>query len=239
MEIQGKTVLVTGGAKRVGREIALNFAKNGSPIFLHYNHSKKEAEETANEIRALGVSCKLFQADLSNSNQLLAMAQQITRVDILINSASAFCKTPIQTMKPEDFDALMDINLKAPFLLSTELGKKMAAQNGGVIINIADWSGFRPYKDYSAYCASKGGLITFTKSLARDFAPKVRANAVAPGPILLPENFSKSEKEAIAKLTALGRVGEPLDVANACLFLAENDFMNGSVLVVDGGRSIV
>lgn len=243
MEIQGKTVLVTGGAKRVGRQIALSFAQKGARILLHYHHSQKEAEATALEIRSLGSECHLFKADLCEPNQITAMLRDIASkplsVDILINSASAFYKTPVATVKEQDFDAFMDANLKAPFLLSIALGKQMTAKNGGVILNIADWSGFRPYKDYAPYCASKGGLITFTKSLARDFAPKVRANAVAPGPVMLPDDFSEHEKEAIAKLTAVGRIGSPQDVAATCLFLAENDFMNGSVLVVDGGRSIV
>ena len=115
----------------------------------------------------------------------------------------------------------------------------MAKKNGGKIVNIADWSGFRPYKDFMAYCGSKGGLITLTKSLARDLAPKVCANAVAPGPVLAPPDMSDAEKEAVAKTTALGRWGKPEDIANAVIFLVENDFVNGIVLVVDGGRSIV
>jgi NAD(P)-dependent dehydrogenase (short-subunit alcohol dehydrogenase family) len=133
----------------------------------------------------------------------------------------------------------MDSNLKGPFFLAQELGRRMADGSGGKIINIADWSGIRPYRDYAIYCASKGGLITLTKSLARDFAPKILANAVAPGPVLLPPDISENEAQTIAKLTALGRIGAPEDVAHAVIFLLENDFINGAVLTVDGGRSIV
>ena len=114
----------------------------------------------------------------------------------------------------------------------------MAEGTGGKIINIADWSGIRPYKDYAPYCASKGGLITLTKSLARDLAPKVQANAIAPGPVLLPPDFTEEEKQAVIRKTVLGRVGDPSDIAHAVIFLLENDFINGSVLVVDGGRSL-
>ena len=234
---------MTGAAKRVGREIALTLARRGAHILLHYHSSEAEAQKTADEIRALGVSCDLVKADLSKSKEIFEMMNQIRSkrkfIDILINSASIFYKTPIKNVKESDFDAFINANLKGPFLLSVEIGKKMLEAQGGKIVNIADWSGFRPYKDYAPYCASKGGLITFTKSLARDFAPKVMANAIAPGPVLLPADFTEEEKANIEKLTVLGRIGTPQDIANAAVFLLENDFINGTVLVVDGGRSLV
>ncbi len=243
MELCGRVALVTGAAKRVGREIALTLARRGAHILLHYHSSEAEAQKTADEIRALGVSCDLVKADLSKSKEIFEMMNQIRSkrkfIDILINSASIFYKTPIKNVKESDFDAFINANLKGPFLLSVEIGKKMLEAQGGKIVNIADWSGFRPYKDYAPYCASKGGLITFTKSLARDFAPKVMANAIAPGPVLLPADFTEEEKANIEKLTVLGRIGTPQDIANAAVFLLENDFINGTVLVVDGGRSLV
>lgn len=243
MEISKKYALVTGGAKRVGREIALKLAQKGSNILLHFNTSKADAEKTAQDIQAFGVRCLLFQADLSNSASLSIMIKEIYRqspsVDILINSASLFYKTPFKDVKESDWDRLIDANLKGPFLLSKEIGNKMFEGAGGKIINIADWSGFRPYKDYAPYCISKGGLITMTKTLARDLAPKVWSNAIAPGPVLLPPEFSEKEKQQVIQKTLLGRVGSPQDIANAVMFLLENDFINGTVLVVDGGRSIV
>ena len=142
-------------------------------------------------------------------------------------------------MKESDWDALVGANLKGPFLLSKEVGSRMFEGNGGKIINIADWSGLRPYRDYSPYCVSKGGLITLTKTLARDLAPKVYSNAIAPGPVFFPPDFSEEEKQKVIQKTLLGRAGSPLDIANAAIFLLENDFINGTVLVVDGGRSIV
>ena len=243
MELSGKTALVTGAAKRIGRVIALELAKKGAHILLHYHQSEKEAAQTATEIKALGVSCFPVKADLSKPSEILKMVAEAEKlcknVELLVNSASVYYKTPVETVSEADWDQLMDANLKAPFILSTEMGRRMAKKNGGKIINIADWSGFRPYKDFIPYCSSKGGLITLTKALARDFAPNVQANAVAPGPVLVPPDMSEQEKEAIAKTTALGRWGKPEDIAHAVVFLVENDYVNGIVLVVDGGRSIV
>ncbi len=243
MELKGKTALVTGGAKRIGKEIALALARKGVHLLLHYHSSESEARKTAEEIKPLGARCQLLRADLAKTEELLKMVQEATRheksVDVLINSASLFYKTPFKTVQESDWDKLMDTNLKGPFILSKEIGNKMAEGTGGKIINITDWSGIRPYKDYAPYCASKGGLITLTKSLARDLAPKVQANAIAPGPVLLPPDFTEEEKQAVIRKTVLGRVGDPSDIANAVIFLLENDFINGTVLVVDGGRSIV
>lgn len=239
MELIGKTALVTGAAKRVGRTIALALAKKGVNILLHYHGSAREAEQTAAEVAALGVKGTLLRADLAKSAEIKALAAKAGPVDFLVNSASLYFKTPVETASEKEWDELMAVNLKAPYLLSLEIGRAMVKGGGGKIVNIADWSGFRPYKDFIAYCATKGGLITLTKSLARDFAPKVTANAVAPGPVLAPPDMGEEEKAAIARMTALGRWGKPDDVANAVIFLLESDFVNGIVLVVDGGRSIV
>jgi NAD(P)-dependent dehydrogenase (short-subunit alcohol dehydrogenase family) len=242
MELKGKTALVTGSAKRVGRQIALTLAREGVNILVHYLTSADDAEKTAVEVRAFGVFCDTMKADLSDPTDVRRLVAAVRKArrepDILVNSASLFYKTPIDEVTEADWDTLMNANLKGPFILSSELGRDMAAAGGGVIINIADWSGFRPYRDYVPYCTSKGGLITLTKALARDLAPKVRANAVAPGPVLLPPHFTEDEKEAVIRRTPLGRIGTPNDVAAAVRFLCESDFINGTVLVVDGGRSI-
>lgn len=239
MELHKKTVLVTGAAKRVGRRIALAFAQKGASLVLHYRSSLTEAERTAVEVRALGAPCRLLRADLGRPEEVLRLAAEAGPVDVLVNSASLFFRTPFPDARESDWDTLMNANLKAPFLLSRELGNRMRSGKGGAIVNIADWSGFKPYADYAAYCASKGGLITLTKSLARDLAPHVRANAVAPGPVLPPDDLSEQEKKAVAAKTVLGRWGDPDDIAHAAVFLAESDFVNGTVLVVDGGRSLI
>ncbi len=243
MQLNGKTALVTGAAKRVGREIALILAQNGANILLHYNQSQSDAEKTAAEIQSLGALCKIYQADLEDvgalSKMMLLIEKENPHVDILVNSASIFYKTPLEQASETDLDTFTDIHLKAPFLLSKKFGLKMIENGSGKIINIVDWSAYRPYKDYAPYCASKGALLTLTKALARDLAPQVLVNAVAPGPVLLPEDFTEEEKQVVVKKTLLGRVGSPADIANAVLFLLENDFINGTVLTVDGGRSIV
>jgi len=241
MEIKGKNALITGAAKRVGRAIALRLASEGVNILLHYYSSEKEAKETQAEIESKGVFCHLYRAELTHTVEVMKMAHRAVErfgVDILVNSASQFFKTPLGRSGENDWNRLLDANLKAPFLLSNEIGPWMTAHRGGAIVNIADWSGFKPYEGYSAYCASKGGLITLTKSLARELAPKVRANAVSPGPVLRPSDMSEAEAEAIAKLTALGRWGSPEDIARAVQFLVESDYINGTVLTVDGGRSL-
>lgn len=243
MELKGKTALITGGAKRVGRVIAQKLAEKGVSVVLHYHRSQKEALKAQEEIRTLGVSCALVCGDLSKSPEIRRITQELSekglRIDLLINSASVFYKTPLSQTRESDWDALMDTNLKGPFLLSQDLGLKMASGTGGKILNIADWSGFRPYGDYLPYCVSKGGLLTLTKALARDLAPKVLVNAIAPGPVLQPADLSEEEKKSVSQKTLLGRWGTPEDIASAAVFLFENDFVNGTVLVVDGGRSIV
>ena len=242
MDIPGKRALVTGAAKRVGREIAIHLAKKGAHILLHYHHSKAEAEKTASEIRALGRECVLLPGDLNRVADIDDMVRRMEAgakpVDILVNSASVFYKTPFCGVNESDWDTVVNSNLKGPFFLSKRVGCAMAKSAGGKIINIADWSGVRPYKDYAPYCVSKGGLLTLTKTLARDLAPKVQANSVAPGPVLPPPGMSAEEKESVTKKTLLGRWGSPMDIAYATAFLIENDFINGTVLVVDGGRSI-
>lgn len=241
MTLDGQTALVTGAAKRVGREIALELARRGANLIVHYRGSKTEAEATAADIRALGRKAETVQADLAVMADIEKLVRELDgkkiAVDLLVNSASLYFKTPLETASEKDFDALVDSNLKGPYFLSARLGTRM--KQGSAIVNLVDWSAFRPYRDFAAYCASKGGLVTLTKSLARELAPRVRVNAVAPGPVLQPPDMDEAEAQAVAKLTALGRWGTPQDIARAVAFLAENDYVNGQVLVVDGGRSIV
>ena len=242
MELRGRWALVTGAAKRVGRVVALELAGRGANIVVHYNTSAVEAGATVADLRALGVDADVVQADLTNAAQVRRLANDAEArsggIALLVNSASNYLRTPFDTIDEAAWDASIDVNLKAPFLLAWTLGRAMRARGDGVIVNIADWAGARPYKNYLPYCISKAGVVALTKALALELAPAVRVNAVAPGPVLLPEHFGEREIAAVERATPLG-VGTPEDVARAIRFLAEEaTFTTGSVFHVDGGRGI-
>lgn len=248
MTIEGKTVLVTGAAKRIGREIARAFAHRGARLLIHYNSSRKEAEALARELDDLsGSRSRLYRADLSNFSEIRRMGKKILKevggVDILVNNASIFFPTPFYSTTETEWDRFMAVNLKAPFFLSQNLApamKKKGKGRAGVakIINIADWTGLHPRKDYLPYCVSKGGLILLTEGLAKALSPEVLVTAVCPGPTLPSPGFSRRQRAEIARTTLVGRWGSPEDVAKTVLFLAESDFVTGSCYTVDGGHSI-
>jgi pteridine reductase len=250
VELRGKTILITGAAKRVGREVAFTLARRGANIVVHYRSSASQAKQVVDELQAMGVKAIALRAELSRSGEVSRMVRQVIkdfgRVDVLVNNAAVFPKTHFGKITEADWDFSIDTNLKGSFLCAHEVGKHLlsCAKKGeggvvGKIINIADWAGFRPYKDYLPYCVSKAGVIALTKALALELAPHATVNAIAPGPILLPENFDAAElKEAMAG-TPLRRVGSPEDVARTILFLLEgSDFITGAIIPVDGGRLI-
>ncbi len=243
VEIKGRGVLITGAAKRIGRAIALALAERGADIVIHYHRSEDAARETAREIEARGVRALALQADLANVREIERLieraADALGRLDILVNNASVFFRTPFGSITEEQWDLNLDVNLKAPFFCAQYAARFMREQGGGKIINIADWAGFRPYAGYIPYCVSKAGLIALTQVLARTLAPTILVNAVAPGPVLLPEDYGEDEIRAIIEGTPLKRLGSPEDVVRAVLFLIEgSDFITGHTLVVDGGRLI-
>jgi NAD(P)-dependent dehydrogenase (short-subunit alcohol dehydrogenase family) len=243
MELRGRWALVTGAAKRVGRVIALVLADRGANVVVHYGTSAGDAEATVRALESRGVSAIALRADLAQPAEVEALATQAERrtggIAVLVNSASNYLRVPFDELTEEAWDASLDVNLKAPFLLSWQLGRAMRARGEGAIVNIADWAGERPYDDYLPYCVSKAGVICLTKALAKALAPVVRVNAVAPGPVLLPEDFSPAQRAAVEGATPLKRVGRPEDVANCIRFLVEEaDFSTGAVFHVDGGRLI-
>jgi len=243
MELKGKTVLVTGAAKRVGREIALALARRGANIALHYNTSGAEAEKTGKEISALGVEVALFKAELTEDSAIEAMISGVMsrfgRLDGLVNNAAVFFRTPFETLAAEDWDRTMAVNLQAVFLCSVHAGRAMLEGDGGAIVSIADWAGERPYRDYIPYCVSKAGVIALTKGLAKTLAPKIRVNCIGPGPVLTPSDLSAEESAEIIERTPMKRHGSPADVAVSVVFLFEgSDFLTGAFLPVDGGRMI-
>lgn len=244
MEIQGKTALITGAAKRIGRAIALLLASEGVNLLLHYRRSRREALETQKEAERLSVRVRLIQADLakfSGVRRLLREAyRQTPQIHLLINNASVFYKTPLGRVREKEWDEFFDVNLKAPFFLAQEIGLRMFRQKEGKIINLADWTAFRPYSQYLPYCASKAGLVALTQGLAKILAPYVQVNAIAPGPILPAAGTTKKEERKVLRRTPLKRYGEPSDIAEAVRFLVQSsDFVTGAVLPVDGGNLIV
>jgi pteridine reductase len=244
MELAGKTALVTGAAKRVGREIALALARRGANIVVHYRSSAAEARQVVAEIKALGVEALAVRAEQSNARQVrVAVARAVRRfkqIDVLVNCAAVYERTPFGKLTERDWDFHIDANLKGPFLFALEVGRHMQRRKvAGKIINLADWAAYRPYRDYLPYMVSKAGVVCLTQALAKELAPRVQVNAVAPGPVLLPPDCSAAERRAVIRATLVKRVGSPADVAKAVLYLVEGgDFVTGQVLVVDGGRLV-
>lgn len=244
MELNGKTALVTGAAKRIGRAVALGLARRRANIVVHYRGSAVDAHRTVAEIKALGVDALAVRADQSNARQVReAVARAIKHfggIDVLVTSAAMYKRTPFDTLTERDWDSHLDVNLKGPFLFALEVGRHMKRRKrAGKIILFADWAAIRPYADYLPYCVSKAGVICLTKSLAKALAPRVQVNAIAPGPVLLPTDVSLRERRAIINATLVKRIGNPQDIVNSVLFLIEGgDFITGHTLVVDGGRLI-
>ncbi len=243
MELRGRWGLVTGAARRVGHAIALGLAERGLNVVVHYHTSAGEAGATVRAIEALGVKALALPADLARSEDVTRLAREAEGrsggIDVLVNNASNYLRSPFDELTEATWDASLDVNLKAPFLLAWHLGRAMKARGRGRIVNLTDWAGERPYVDYLPYCVSKAGLICLTKALAKALAPAVQVNAVSPGPVAPPEDLSAAERDAIVRATPLKRLGAPEDVARCVRFLVEEaDFSTGAVYLVDGGRLV-
>lgn len=248
MEIKGKTVLITGAARRIGREIALTLARRGACIGIHYRDSRKEALSLQKEIQRQGAKSFLVSADFSAGQEvsktialfLEEVYSRCERVDVLVNNASVFYPTPLEKISEKQWDEFMTVNLKSPFFLSSAMGLIMRKQKSGKIINIVDWTGKRPLAEYLPYCISKAGLIAATKGLAKALAPHVQVAGIAPGPILPAEGASKKNQKKAAERSLLKRYGSPQDIARTVQFLIEgSDFITGSIISVEGGASLV
>lgn len=243
--MQGKVVLITGGAKRVGAAICRRLHSAGANLMLHYRASAGEArllQAELNHVRAESVA--LIQADLLDLNKLPAIIDQtlqtFTRLDALVNNASSFFATPVSEITAAAWDDLIGTNLRAPLFLAQAAAPALK-RTQGAIVNIADIHGERPLKNFVVYSVAKAGLIAVTRSLARELAPEVRVNAIAPGPILWPDDasFDELSRQRIVSQTPLKREGEPDDIAKAVYFLlAEAPYVTGETLRVDGGRHV-
>lgn len=241
MELEGKVALVTGGAHRLGRALATALARAGAHLAIHYHEAGEEAERTAAAIEALDRRAVTLQADLRDPGSARALPERardaLGRVDVLVNSAALFESKAFTAVTVDDWDRVMAVNLRAPFLLLQATAPLLARSNG-VAVNVADVSGLRPWPAFPHHSVSKAGLIHLTKVAARALAPSVRVNCVVPGTVLPPEDYTAEQLEESAERTALGRLGSPADVEEALLFLVRSEFATGSVVVVDGGRML-
>jgi NAD(P)-dependent dehydrogenase (short-subunit alcohol dehydrogenase family) len=240
MNIEGCAALVTGGAVRVGRALALGLAKAGADVVIDYHSSDEEARDTVREIEALGRRAVAVQADVSSSADVSRLVDAAMtafgRIDILVNSASLFHRTPFLDITEADWDRVLDVNLKGPFLLSQSAARVMKA---GVIVNIVDLSALQPWPTYAHHAVSKAGLLHLTKIMARALGPAIRVNAIAPGTVLPPEGDDGTDAMGGMDRRVLKRAGSPQDVVDALLYLVRSDFVTGEVVVVDGGRTLL
>ncbi|MGH8551055.1 MAG: pteridine reductase [Methylococcales bacterium] len=238
-----KCVLVTGAAKRIGAAIVRGLHAAGYRVIIHFRESSDAAISLQHELNDLRPrSAELLQADLSDFEHFRELANRAIatfgRIDALINNASAFYATPVDSVTEAQWEEVIGCNLKAPFFLSLAFARELE-QRGGAIVNIADIHGLRPLKGFSIYSISKAGMIAMTQSLARELGPPVRVNGLAPGAILWPENeITAVEREQILARIALQRTGMPRDIAEAVRFLLDSDYITGQVLAVDGGRGL-
>tara|TARA_B100001059_G_scaffold134012_1_gene134199 strand:- start:879 stop:1604 length:726 start_codon:yes stop_codon:yes gene_type:complete len=239
-----KTIFITGGAKRIGKEIALNFKELGWNIIIHYNSSKEEAEDLANRINKDNPdSAKTVQGNLDVQKDIEKILNEVDgmfpTIDLLINNASTFYPTPIDEISEDHWEKLIGSNLKGPLFLIHGLKNELKKSQGS-IINITDTNLTKGVANYSIYSAAKAGLEAITKGLARELAPEIKVNAIAPGAILEPPDVSWSEeqKNKVIENIPLKRMGSEKDISNAVKFLSYSKYITGQIIKVDGGRSL-
>lgn len=242
--MNGKAALITGGARRIGAEIIRTLHDAGMNVIIHYRKSQRAANELNDELNGIRPdSSHVIQADLADDTQLAQLIERAVnitgRLDVLVNNASSFYPTAVGSITLDDWNNLLGSNLKAPLFLSQDAAPHLK-KTGGCIVNMVDIHAFRPMRKHTMYCIAKAGLAMLTQSLARELAPEVRVNGVAPGAILWPEDeMNEHTKHVILDRTALKRTGEPADIANAILFLVRDaSYITGQIIPVDGGRSL-
>ncbi len=243
MELKNKVALVTGGAHRVGKAIALQLAQAGAHLVINYNSSDEAARQTVAEVEALERKALAVQCNVADLAAVQAMAMQIQEhfggVDVIVNSASHFAKTPFPSSDPavlETWHKVTRILIDGPYFVCNTLVPTMQARGGGVIVNIVDLSVWSPWLNFTAHAVGKAGLLAMTRQLALELAPTIRVNAVAPGLVLPPPGYDEARKVESAAKTLLERWGDPADVALAVKYLIEADYVTGEVVTVDGGE---
>jgi len=236
-----KIALITGGAARIGAQIAKTLHKNDFNIIIHCNQSKEKAQSLCDELNLLKEkSAKVVVGNLNNIDSINTIVESIESIDLLVNNASVFYPLSVDESDSENWDNILDVNLKAPFFLSKGLSQKLNSSEGS-IINIIDIHADRPLKKHSVYNISKAGLKMLTLTLAKELAPSIRVNGVSPGSILWPQEgakISESDKSIMLERIALKRQGSPQDIADTVLFLANSNYLTGQIINVDGGRTL-
>jgi NAD(P)-dependent dehydrogenase (short-subunit alcohol dehydrogenase family) len=236
----GASTLVIGGARRLGRATALALARAGANVAISTLGSESAARETVGEIAALGVESFALRADAADRGDvdrvLHAVDERFGGLDLLVANAGAFRRTPLEEVREEDWEEMLRANLETLRIPALSAAPLLGRAGGGSIVALADVAGIRPWADYVPYSVAKSYVMALTRALAIDLAPSIRVNAVAPGPILFPDNYPAEAREREVRRTLLRRAGDPSNVATAVLFLAENDYVTGVVLPVDGGR---
>ena len=240
MELAGKTAIVTGGAIRVGKGITLELARAGANVVVNYNSSADAANQTVAEAEALGVQAMAVQASVSDYEQVTAMVDAVVerfgRIDVLVNNASTFLPDPLPTDDLSTWHKSIDTLVHGPFYCANRVAPVMLGGDGGVIIGIGDLTAYEPWPAFAGHAVGKGAILSLTRQLALELAPKIRANAVIPGPALRPHNYDDATYQRVADDTLLGRWGTPAEMAHAVRFLIEADYITGETIIVDGGQ---
>ncbi len=245
MILQGTVALITGG-KRIGAVVAEALAERGVSVALSYARSRDEAEAAADRVRTIGLRAETYGADLTDPAACAALVDRVAdtfgRLDLLINMASVYKERPFEELTASDWDAALDVDLRAAFLCAKAAVPHMRRRHGGRIVNFSDWvakSGRPRYKGFLPYYVAKAGVIALTEALALELAAdNILVNAIAPGPIVAPPGTSADESRAIAQATPLGRWGGEMEIAKAVLALLDSDFITGETIRVDGGRHV-
>jgi pteridine reductase len=241
MELHGRVALVTGGGRRVGRALAEALGRAGARVAVHYNSSSAGADEAVAAIRAGGADAAAFKANLVDASAIAPLIDAVVArfggLDVLVNSAAVMERTPIGSVTAEQWDAMFALNLRAPFLLSQAAAPHLSARRGA-IVNMADLAAFESWPAYVPHGISKAGIVQMTRALARVLAPTVRVNAIAPGAVLLPDDWDDASGEHLEQTTPLRRLGSPDDVVGAMLYLLGADYVTGETIIVDGGRHV-
>jgi NAD(P)-dependent dehydrogenase (short-subunit alcohol dehydrogenase family) len=240
MNITGKTALVTGGQRRLGRAIAIGMAKAGANVVVAHYEEDDLANSAVEEIKSIGVESISIKVDVSNKLSVISSAKKALKyfgvIDILVNSSSVYKKVPIPNEDTTNWEMSLGVILNGPFYMTNAFVPAMMDKGEGVIINICDLSVWEPWPMYSGHCVAKAGLWALTRQLALELAPKVRVNAIAPGPMIPPVDYDQAKILRTADKTLLNRWGDPEDIQRTVHYIVETNYLTGVIIPVDGGQ---